>query len=251
MINVAFTPSLGSVASAEVWQYDYGQVLQIDGMGSFGTAVEVHFSTRKSGGTAKELVAVVGDSITVSVPDELLENKGTSRDYTIYAFVYPVGETSAETVARISIPVKSRPKPEYYEADPQELRPFDEIVAAVAADVAAAAASAAAAADSEQNASASEANAAESEDAAADSARRAAESAQNAEDSEDNAAASEASAHHWADLAQQGAEESGFAWFDINEEDGQMYVTVTANLAETTSFAINEETGMLEVIVNG
>ena len=251
MIKVTFTPCLGAIASDEVWQYDYGQTLQIDGLGDFGPAVEVHFSVRKSGGTAKELVAVVGDSITVHVPDELLENKGTSRDYTIYAFVYPVGETSAETVARIAIPVRSRPKPEYYEADPEELRPFDDIVAAVAADAAAAAASAAAAADSEQNASASEANAAESEDAAADSARRAAESAQNAEDSEDNAAASEASAHHWADVAQQGAEESGFAWFDINDEDGNIYVTVTANLAETTSFAINEETGMLEVIVNG
>lgn len=251
MIKMTFTPCLGAIASDEVWQYDYGQTLQIDGLGDFGPAVEVHFSVRKSGGTAKELVAVVGDSITVHVPDELLENKGTSRDYTIYAFVYPVGETSAETVARIAIPVRSRPKPEYYEADPEELRPFDDIVAAVAADAAAAAASASSAADSEQNASSSEANAAASEDAAAASERNAAESEANARQSEDNAAASEASAHHWADVAQQGAEESGFAWFDINDEDGNMYVTVTANLAETTSFAINEETGMLEVIVNG
>ena len=100
------------------------------------------------------------------------------------------------------------------------------------------------AATSEQNAATSEANAAESADAAAASAAGAASSAAAA-------LASEEAAEHYAEVAQQGAEESGYAWFDIHDNDGNMYVTVTANLAETTAFHINENSGELEVIVNG
>ncbi len=53
----------------------------------------------------------------------------------------------------------------------------------------------------------------------------------------------------WAQLAQQGAEQSGFAWFDVNDEDGQLYVTITPNLAEQVRFEINDNTGELEVII--
>lgn len=60
----------------------------------------------------------------------------------------------------------------------------------------------------------------------------------------------ENNAEFYAELAKQGAVESGFAWFDINEADGQMYVTITSNLAEDVSFQINEETGILEVLIN-
>ena len=59
------------------------------------------------------------------------------------------------------------------------------------------------------------------------------------------------SSKHWADVAQQGAEESGFAWFDVDDETGQMVVTVTPNLAESVTFTVDENTGILEVVVNG
>lgn len=59
----------------------------------------------------------------------------------------------------------------------------------------------------------------------------------------------ENNAKFYAELAKQGAVESGFAWFDIDETDGQMYVTITPNLAEDVSFQINEQTGILEVLV--
>lgn len=57
-------------------------------------------------------------------------------------------------------------------------------------------------------------------------------------------------AAYYARLAEQGAEEAGYAWFDINNEDGNMYVTVTANLDSDVSFEIDESTGILEVIIN-
>lgn len=66
-----------------------------------------------------------------------------------------------------------------------------------------------------------------------------------------NAAESESQASHWAELAQQGAETSGFAWFDIHDDDGHMYVTVSPKLNGIVQFVINEETGNLMVAVNG
>ena len=84
-----------------------------------------------------------------------------------------------------------------------------------------------------------------------EAAHEAAASAAGAASSAAAALASEEAAEHYAEVAQQGAEESGYAWFDIHDNDGNMYVTVTANLAETTAFHINENSGELEVIVNG
>lgn len=56
-------------------------------------------------------------------------------------------------------------------------------------------------------------------------------------------------AKHYAEVAQQGAQESGYAWFDIDDSTGLMMVTITENLAEDVTFSINEQTGELEVIV--
>lgn len=124
------------------------------------------------------------------------------------------------------------------------------------------------AAESEANAKESELNAGESERNAETSAENASTSEANARN---NALKSEGyavgeqegaevgadspyyqnNAKFYANVAQQGAEESGYAWFDVNDEDGEMYVTITANLAEDVSFSVNESLGILEVSVNG
>ena len=44
-----------------------------------------------------------------------------------------------------------------------------------------------------------------------------------------------------------GAEESGYAWFDVNDADGKMYVYISDNLSEDVHFAVNEAAGILEV----
>lgn len=58
-------------------------------------------------------------------------------------------------------------------------------------------------------------------------------------------------AQHYAALAQQGAEKSGYAFFDIRDSDGKLYVVVSDRLDEDVQFFVNEEDGNLEVIVNG
>jgi hypothetical protein len=54
-------------------------------------------------------------------------------------------------------------------------------------------------------------------------------------------------AKHYAELARQGAEEAGYAFFDIDDQTGQMIVTITPNLDSDVYFRINENTGEFEV----
>lgn len=113
-----------------LWQYDYGQVLRIQGM-DLPTAAEIHFSLRETGGESATRVGVTKDGVTdVVIPDSMLENNGAAMDYKIYAFIYLTDESSGETVRKITMPVRSRPKPEAFDR-PEDAELFREAIAAV------------------------------------------------------------------------------------------------------------------------
>lgn len=95
-----------------LWQYDYGQILRIQGL-NLPAAVEIHFSLQKTGGEAVRRIGVTKDGVTdVVIPDFILENEGIERDYTAYAFIYLSTEESGQTEHRIELNIKSRPAPE-------------------------------------------------------------------------------------------------------------------------------------------
>ena len=99
---------------AGLWQYDYGQVLRIQGL-SLPPAIEIHFSLQETGGEAITRIGVTSDGVTdVVIPDSILDGAGAIEDYFAYAFIYPSDENSGQTERRIEIGVKSRPKPEGY-----------------------------------------------------------------------------------------------------------------------------------------
>lgn len=118
MITVNFDGEKDTYKTAAgLWQWDYGQKLQLVGL-SLPAAVEIHFSIQQSGGEAVTRIGVTEDGVTtVDIPDELLENGGKAVNYYIYAFVYVVTEESGETEYRISMPVRSRPKPKPISGD--------------------------------------------------------------------------------------------------------------------------------------
>lgn len=120
------------VTTRKIWQYDYGQILNITGQ-NLPTATEVHFSLDIRGGSTLSRVGTTMDGVTtVKIPDELLKNNGKSGDFSIYAFIYVTDEESGNTEYRITIPVYSRPKPENPSVDPApEPNIFHETVTAV------------------------------------------------------------------------------------------------------------------------
>ena len=111
-------------------QYDYGAVLRIQGL-HLPPAVEIHFSLQETGGEAPPRIGVTKDGVTdVTIPDSMLENGDTARDYDIYAWIYLRDETSGETIKKIIMRVNSRSKPEAYEK-PEDAELFREAIAAV------------------------------------------------------------------------------------------------------------------------
>ena len=113
MVIVAFPPGEKyAVNYTTLDQYDYGQILRIQGL-KLPKTVEVHFSTQETGGTSITRVGVTKDGVTdVLIPDSVLENGDTTQNYSIFAFVYITDATSGKTEYRARLEVKARPKPE-------------------------------------------------------------------------------------------------------------------------------------------
>lgn len=113
-----------------LWQWDYGQVLRIQGL-NLPKAVEIHFSLQESGGEAKKRVGFTKDGVTdVVIPESMLENEEAIDSYNIYAFIYLTDDTSGQTEYKICMPVKARPKPEAFDK-PEDEEIFREAIKAV------------------------------------------------------------------------------------------------------------------------
>ena len=198
-ITKAAFGGLREVTTAPLWQWDYGQILQITGL-DLPQAFEVHFSnSRKSG----ETITQIGTDNQVTIPDMYLTSGAD-----IYAFIFlHDGLTDGETEYVIKIPVRERPEPSDIAPTPEQQDAITEAIAALNTGVTQAGAFAASA-------------------------------AQSADEAEE-----------WANKAAQSADAAGYAKFDIDDSDGQMYVTVANNLNNDLTFSIDESTGNLEVII--
>ena len=99
------------------------------------------------------------------------------------------------------------------------------------------------------SASAASASAAQSAEAASTSARNAGTSSTQAANAASAASASAASAAASAELAEQSIHDAAVVFFDIDDETGELLVHKTSTLTRF-DFAIDEESGNLEVILN-
>lgn len=130
MITAVFTDNSDYARATGLWQWDYGQRLRIEGL-KLPTAVEIHFALTEQSGDAIPRVGTTKDSVTeVVIPDSMLENQAAGATYEIYAWIYLVDKTSGETIKRISMQVKCRPKPEAFEA-PGDAELFRDAIEAV------------------------------------------------------------------------------------------------------------------------
>lgn len=134
MITAVFTDNDDYSHAYGLWQWDYGQQLRIEGL-HLPTAVEIHFALQETGGEAIPRVGTTKDGVTtVTIPDSMLEGNSTvwtaEKTYNIYAWVYLSDKSSGETIKRITMQVKSRPKPEAFEA-PGDGEIFREAIEAV------------------------------------------------------------------------------------------------------------------------
>lgn len=115
-INIArFKEGSRTAEVKDIWQWDYGQILRIQGL-SLPTAVEIHFSLDEHGGEAVRRIGVTKDGVTdVPIPDSMVENESAYGDsYYFFAYIYLTDETSGNTEYKIRAKVSTRSKPEGY-----------------------------------------------------------------------------------------------------------------------------------------
>ena len=134
MVTAVFQNNDDYARAYGLWQWDYGQQLRIEGL-HLPAAVEIHFALQETGGEAITRVGTTKDGVTtVTIPDSMLEGNSTAwtaeKAYSIYAWVYLSDKLSGETIKRITMQVKSRPKPKAFET-PEDGEIFREAIEAV------------------------------------------------------------------------------------------------------------------------
>ncbi len=230
IITAPFAPGATTADAAGVlYQWDYGQILQITGL-DLPTAYEVHFSNTLSMG---QTITQIGSAEGVTIPDDLLRTGDT-----IYAWIYlHAGDSDGETEYCVIIPVVARPEPSDITPTPEQQTAMEQAIvalndaveatsaseAAAAGSASAAASSAEAAAASQAAASASEQNAAQSAQSASGSAETATSAAGSASASAQSAAASAESAYTDAERAEQAANTAGYLDVEIDENGHLIY----------------------------
>ena len=113
-----------------LWQYDYGQILSIEGL-NLPKIVEIHFSLDDKNGDSITRIGLTENSITtVHIPDALLENNDITSNYNMYAFIYIADSIEGNTEYSITMPVKARPKPNVSESS-EDPGMFHEVIGAV------------------------------------------------------------------------------------------------------------------------
>lgn len=138
-----------TVATTPLYQYDYGQILEIVGL-ELPASFDVDFCNVCNSSTK----TVIGTGNQVPIPSEFLK---TGQSILAYIFLH-TGESDGETEYMINISVIPRPDRSDEEPTPEEQSRIDQALAALNAGVAASQAAADEAADSARDAeSASEA----------------------------------------------------------------------------------------------
>lgn len=106
-----------------LYQYDYGQILQISGL-ELPASYQVHFANNENQGEAS---IVIGNADGASIPNELLQ---TGKDVWAFIFLNTTAD-DGETEYVIHIPVIKRPVPEEYEPTQEEQSIVTQLLGAV------------------------------------------------------------------------------------------------------------------------
>ena len=265
-ITVSFGALRKITGPALQWQYNEKQYLIIKGL-DLPEVYAVDFMNK--GDT--ETITMTPTAEGVLIPDQFLLDARP-----LIAYIVVIDGESVNTIAQITFPVNPRGRRTDISPEPAEQQQIDALISTMNEAVA----------DSQASAEESERQAGISEEHANDSEAWAVgkrggvdveptdETYQNNAKyyageadriSRDNTTLAESwavggtgtrsgedrnNAKYYSELAAQHAEESGYAWFDIHDDDGHMYVYISDNLSEDVSFAINETTGHLEVTYN-
>lgn len=105
VIRAIFMPGQTRTSVGEIWQWDYGLTLEIQGL-SLPESVQVGFSVDGSGPTRDEVGVTVDGTMSVPIPNDILNMYGHMT-----AYIRVVDETSRCTEYTIEASIKEQPMP--------------------------------------------------------------------------------------------------------------------------------------------
>ena len=104
------------VKTDTIYQYNSGQVLQIEGL-AFTNSTEFHLAIHGKDTAYVMTGTIANNTAKITIPEVLMINDFCTCNYRIDVFVYVIDNSSGYTKYKIIIPVKSRPRPEGYYVD--------------------------------------------------------------------------------------------------------------------------------------
>lgn len=123
-IVVSFDKNVKRVVAPDIWQWDYGQILEIHGL-ELPMSVEVGFSINNNCGLTEDRLGITTDDVMrVSIPDVILENYGKMN-----AYIRVVSPEHGKTQYVVSANINHRPKPSgQHEEDPSRDYYFGKLI---------------------------------------------------------------------------------------------------------------------------
>lgn len=115
-IKALFPSGKNSITVSGLYQWDYGQVLEIESADIGSEIVEVHFACTNMTEAVVRPCTFANGVGTVTIPDSCLE-----QHTTINAWIYRIEGTQGHTVATIILPVTARPRPSIAREIPTEI----------------------------------------------------------------------------------------------------------------------------------
>ena len=105
-IKVQFSTGESTATVKGLYQWDYGQVLEIECAEIGSEILEVHFACPNMSEAIVRTCAFTNGIGTVTIPDECLEQTSA-----VTAWVYKVDSTQGHTIKTISLPITARTRP--------------------------------------------------------------------------------------------------------------------------------------------
>ena len=116
-IKATFPAGKNETVTDSLYQWDYGQVLEIESAVLGSNTVEVHFAcTNMSEAIVRVCTFSEGGIVTVAIPDDCLEQSSP-----ITAWIYEIAGTQGRTSKVIRIPVIARTRPSVGHDIPTEI----------------------------------------------------------------------------------------------------------------------------------
>lgn len=105
-IKVVFPAGTASISVSGLFQWDYGQVLEIESADIGSAIVEVHFACANMTEAIVRPCTFANGVGTVTIPDQCLEQQNT-----ITAWVFEIDGTQGRTIKTINLSVTARKRP--------------------------------------------------------------------------------------------------------------------------------------------